>query len=184
MPGSAIQSLLIRMGSASVADDLHVDTRSGFGLASIMAHKGIEEATLTRALGTTFPATIGWRGDDRLALIGTGPSTWLAYTAVGTSVFASELASRLVGKASVSDQSSGYIIFVLKGPGARRLLQRGAPIDLHPSAFAPGSVATTVIAHIGAIIWQVDQEPTFHVAVFRSFSQSFRRWLETASAAL
>jgi methylglutamate dehydrogenase subunit D len=55
---------------------------------------------------------------------------------------------------------------------------------LHPTVFRPDSVATTVIAHIGVIFWQLDDAPTFEVATFRSYAFSFRRWLDATAAAL
>jgi methylglutamate dehydrogenase subunit D len=77
----------------------------------------------------------------------------------------------------VTDQSSGYVIFRLSGEGATALLQKGAFIDLDPVAFAVGAAATTVIAHIGVIIWKLDDVPTFDIALFRSFAGSFRDWI-------
>jgi methylglutamate dehydrogenase subunit D len=41
-----------------------------------------------------------------------------------------------------------------------------------------------VIAHIGVILWQLDDAPTFEVATFRSYAFSFRRWLDATAAAL
>ena len=63
-------------------------------------------------------------------------------------------------------------------------MKRGASIDLHPRSFAAGSVATTLIAHIGTIIHQRDDAPTYDVLVFRSFAGSFGRWLDDTAASL
>ncbi len=65
----------------------------------------------------------------------------------------------------------------IKGQSAVELLQRGAAIDLHPEVFAPGSAATTVIAHISVVLWKIDSEPTYGVAVFRTYLPDFRAWL-------
>lgn len=86
--------------------------------------------------------------------------------------------------ASVSDQSGSYAVFRLRGGGVRQLLQRGASIDFHQSRFAAGSVATTVIAHIGVVIHQTDDTPSYDVAIFRSFAGSSRRWLYQSAASL
>jgi sarcosine oxidase subunit gamma len=102
----------------------------------------------------------------------------------GADGHAARLRERLGALASVCDQSGGYQILQLSGPDARTLLQRGAAIDLHPSAFASGSVATTVIAHIGVILRQLDAAPTYEVALFRSYAASFRHWLDAAVCAL
>jgi heterotetrameric sarcosine oxidase gamma subunit len=57
---------------------------------------------------------------------------------------------------------------------------KGVPIDLHPAAFAD-DVAVTVIAHIGAIVWQSAPDH-FSIAIFRSYAGSFWHW-RAASAA-
>lgn len=195
--------------------DLIIEQRSGLGLAAIMARKGIGADRIGTALGIAAPERPALvRGSDGLGLIGTGAGTWLAHADQVPPLWADSLRDRLAGLASVSDQSDGYVVFRLSGPGARTVLQRGAAIDFHPDAFGPGSAATTVIAHIGAIIWQDDAGPAchggtevpspaitpaitldviregaavpscYHVAVFRSLADSFRRWLDHAAAAL
>lgn len=163
--------------------DLSIEMREGFGLASVMARKHIGSEQIGAALGVEAPVSAGMRtGAGGLSLIGTGQGTWLAYADLAVPMWANGLRERLTGLASVSDQSSGYVIFRLKGADARRLLQRGMAIDLHPDRFGPGSAATTVISHIGAIVWQLDDHPTYEVATFRSYSESFRHWLDQVVA--
>jgi sarcosine oxidase subunit gamma len=150
-----------------------------------MARKGVSADELGRALEVEAPVCPRLcRGVQGLALIGTGAGTWLAYADDVPPLWADALRDRLAGLASVSDQSDGYVVTRLAGEGARTALQRGAAIDFHPEVFGPGSAATTVIAHIGAIIWQIDAQPTYDVAVFRSFADSFRHWLDLTAAAL
>ena len=69
----------------------------------------------------------------------------------------------------------------MSGPAARAVLAKGLPIDLHPRAFTPGSAATSTISLMGVQLWQVDDTPSYDLAIFRSVSASFWRWL-TASA--
>ena len=165
--------------------ELYVDTRFGFGLATIMARKGVDAGTISAALGVRAPGRPALvRGDAGLALIGTGSGSWLAYADEVPPLWAETLRERLAGLASVSDQSDGYTVTRLSGEGARTALQRGAAIDFHPETFSAGSAATTLIAHIGVMIWQLDDRPTYHVATFRSFSHSFRHWLDQTAAAL
>ncbi len=165
--------------------DLHIETRKGFGLACIMARKGVGGDRIGAALGVDAPVSPAWRsGNDGLSLIGTGAGTWLAHADEAAPFWADDLRARLGDLASVSDQSSGYVILRLSGADARTVLQRGMPIDLHPDMFRPGAVAATVISHIGAIVWQRDDRPTYEVATFRSFAGSFRHWLDQAAAAL
>jgi heterotetrameric sarcosine oxidase gamma subunit len=160
-----------------VAEALRITERSTLALASVMARKGVDAAALTERLGLAPPEGPQAARDDETTLIGVGPGAWLAIDERGRAGWAAGLGERLAGIASVTDQSSGYVIFRLSGEGAGALLQKGAFIDLDPVAFACGVAATTVIAHIGVIIWKVDDAPTFDVALFRSFAGSFRDWI-------
>jgi sarcosine oxidase subunit gamma len=168
--------------------DVHIEAQAGFGLAAIMARKGVGSEAIGAAMGMggaigapTRPA-VG-NSADGAALIGTGAGTWLCHVEQAPPFWAEDLAMRLSGLAAVADQSDGHTLLRLSGEGARRVLQRGMAIDLHPDAFGPGAAATTVIAHIGVLVWCVDQA-SFQLATFRSYSGSFRHWLDQAAAAL
>jgi sarcosine oxidase subunit gamma len=167
-----------------VAEGLTVQMREGLALATVMARKGVSAQAIGEALSATAPEGPRIGVGEGLSLIGTGPGTWLALAEAGDADFEAGLRARLGPLASVSDQSSGYVVFRLAGPAARTLLQRGAPIDLHPAAFPAGGAAVTVIAHVGVILWLADEAPSFDVAVFRSFAGSFRHWLDAAAQAL
>jgi heterotetrameric sarcosine oxidase gamma subunit len=167
-----------------VASSLTVTERPTLGIAAIMGRKDIDPEAIGLVIGASPPEGPARVEGDRLALIGTGPNTWLALTEAPEPGWSSKLADKLVGLASISDQSGGYVLFRIAGKDALRILQRGAFINLHPSVFRTGSVATTVIAHIGVIFWQLDDAPTFEVATFRSYAFSFRRWLDATAAAL
>ncbi|MEZ5735812.1 MAG: sarcosine oxidase subunit gamma family protein [Novosphingobium sp.] len=167
-----------------MADQLVFGERAGRGIATVMARKDVGAGAIGEALGLQLADGPVAVTQGTMLAVGTGPGTWLVMDDAAAHDFADVLQERLSGLASVSDQSSGYAIFQLTGPGARTVLQRGAAIDFHPDCFGPGCVATTVIAHIGAIIRQVDDLPSFEVAVFRSLSGSFRHWLTEAAAAL
>lgn len=157
--------------------------REGLAIAAVMARKNIGADAIGAALNMTLAdGPVLSYGPDIL-LVGTGPGCWLAIADAAPD-FAASLTARLAGLASITDQSSGYSITRIAGEGARRLLQRGAAIDLHPAAFAAGSVATTVIAHIGVIFWQIDDAPTYDIATFRSFAGSFSHWLDQTTMAL
>lgn len=163
-----------------MADDLQIWECRDFGLATVMLRKNADPALLGAALQTEMPAGPACVTSGETTIIGTGPGTWFVFTPTASPGWATELADRLSG-ASVSDQSGGYVILKIAGPAARSMLQKGVSIDLDPSVFRVGSVATTVIAHIGVVIWQADDASTFHVALFRSFAKSFRDWLHAVS---
>jgi sarcosine oxidase subunit gamma len=160
-----------------VAETLQIVERADPALASIMARKGADAATLAARLGLAPPEGPRTSRNDAMTLIGVGPGSWLALGQNGQAGWAAGLGETLAGLASVTDQSSGYVIFRLSGQGAAALLQKGAFVDLDPVTFVAGTAATTVIAHIGVIIWKVDDLPTFDVALFRSFAGSFRDWI-------
>jgi sarcosine oxidase subunit gamma len=149
-----------------------------------MARRSTTAAEIGRALGMTLPEGPHATRHGPLTILGTGPSTWLAISEEGAGDWFDRLHHEIGPIASLSDQSSGYVVWRLSGAFARTLLQRGAAIDFHPGVFKPGSVATTMIAHIGVIIWQVDDEPTYDIALFRSFATSFRRWLDVTAPAI
>ena len=163
--------------------ELIVEELSGLGIATVMARKGVTGAAIGAILGVEPPAGPGAAYANDLTIIGTGPESWLVVKANAPD-FANQLSTTLAGLASVSDQSGGYVVTRLAGPQARTVLQRGAAIDFHPDSFRPGSAVTTVIAHIGVIIWQVDEQPSYQIATFRSYTHSFRHWLDTTIAAL
>ena len=165
-----------------MASSLTLIERPPVGIAAIMGRKGINTEAIGSVIGISPPTGPTWAG-DRLMLIGTGPGTWLALAEAAEPGWSSKLADRLAGLASVSDQSGAYVLFRLAGEDARRTLQRGAFIDLDPNVFRTGCVATTVIAHIGVILWRIDDAPTFEVATFRSYAFSFRKWLDATAAA-
>ncbi len=113
-----------------------------------------------------------------LSLLGVGPDRWLAVRDSGAPLH-DAMARPLQGLAAVVDQSDGYAVFDVSGPCARWVLSKGVPVDLHPDAFAPDAVAVTLLAHMGAIVWR--SGAGFRIAVFRSYRESFRHWLQEAA---
>jgi sarcosine oxidase subunit gamma len=172
--------------SAPVAD-LELIARPGCGIVTVMARGGGDAMLRERfrsICGFALPdgAKAAFGGD--LAAIGTGPGSWLLVRDGASPDWAEQIAGTMDGTASIVDQSSAYAMLELRGEGARRLLQRGVLLDLHPGSFAAGSAAVTLVAHIGMILWQIDDAPGYRVAVFRSFARSFWHWIETAAAGL
>ncbi|GGD10623.1 sarcosine oxidase subunit gamma [Aureimonas glaciei] len=162
-----------------------VAERHPLGLATVTLRRGAEAALpdrLSETFGMALPTGPKISGADGLSLVGTGPRSWLAIGAGGDPHFAATLGTALAGVASVCDQSSGYGVLRLSGPAVRALLAKGVPLDLDPSAFSPGDSAVTLAGHVGIVLWQVDDTPTYDVAVFRSYAADFWAWLTTGSA--
>lgn len=167
-----------------MAENLLINEIVDFSLATVMARKGASAQAIGERLGLVAPVAPRWVGDEELMLVGTAPGTWLARTQGEDTDWPEALARRLAGLASVSDVSGSYRLFRVGGPLARHVLRRGTFIDTHPAAFACGSVAVTVIAQIGVIIRQIDDAPTYELAVFRSLGESFSQWLNTTAETL
>lgn len=183
---SALYGLAVpgRYGRTDGDPGVTIGERIGLGLASVAARKGQVDglkASIREAYGVGLPEgpTVS-RGKD-IAFIGTGPGEWFAVSETLENEFlAEDLAGKLKGLASISDQSSGRAVVRLGGPRARDVLAKGLGIDLDPRIFGPDSAATSAISHMGVIVWR-DGE-AYDIALFRSVGESFWRWL-TASAA-
>lgn len=72
----------------------------------------------------------------------------------------------------VVDMSDAWSVFRLTGNGAREVLAKGAPVDLHGAAFRPGMVRRTHFSRVDAIICQVGEHPdAFDLFCFRSYAR-------------
>jgi methylglutamate dehydrogenase subunit D len=148
---------------------VHVALRNHLVVA-VLARKGQTEALIAK---TGIADAARGSGANGVAALGIGPGRWLF---LGQNL--EELAP-LSGLASLSDHSDGYAVFELWGPEVRQALAKGVPVDLHPAIFTD-DVAMTVIAHIGAIVWQSAPDH-FSIAVFRSYAGSFWHWLAASA---
>ena len=134
--------------------------------AAIKKHYGVDNPTAgTSASGRRV--SVHWCGPDQWYVVSSEFDEGALYE---------ELATRLAGLASVSEQSHGRIIITLKGARARDLLAKGTPVDLHPREFSAGQCAVTQMAHVGVHLAQVGQEQ-FELSLFRGFAESFWEWL-------
>ena len=156
--------------------------RDGLGMVSIATPHG-RAAALAQALrdhaGLTPPAPGCWVGDDALALLWTAPGQFLA---VGDAAATQRLADALRERALLIDLTGARVVVRLSGKSVRDVLARVVPLDLHPRAMRPGRVASTIAAHIGVQIWQVDAVPSYDLAGPVSYAGSLLRALELAGA--
>ena len=163
--------------------------RAHLALASLIARKGQSQALATlvkNAYGIDLPSTPRFAGgqlpDGRFLLfIWAGFGQWLAL-AEGAEDFMGELTIGLGKRAMIADQSDGRCVLRLRGTKAREVLAKGIGIDLHPRAFKPGDVALTLAAHVGVQLWQLDDAPTYEIAVARSLAGSLWAWLSASAA--
>jgi sarcosine oxidase subunit gamma len=80
--------------------------------------------------------------------------------------------------------SDMYAVFSVRGPGALDVLRQGAPLDLSPAAFPPGSVAGTELWSVTAIILRSPgPEAAFTLLVDTSLAGYVGDWLAVAMGA-
>lgn len=152
--------------------------RPGLTLATVSAFKG-REAELAEAVRSAFglelPAGPKRAVSGDVAFVGAGPGKWFAV--------ASNAADFAALPAAVADQSDGRAVLSVSGPKARETLATLIALDLHPRAFTVGDAALTHAASIAIHLWQVDEAPTYEIAVFRSYAATLWRWIAHAGAA-
>lgn len=162
----------------SVRDDLTIA-----GLAAFNGQSNALKAAVRQAYGLELPSTPQRIATNDIAFIWSGPDEWIAIAERRDGRdLEFELKPLLAGLAVVVDQSDGRAVVGVSGSRARDVLAKGVPIDLHPRVFKPGSVAITHASHIGVMLWQIDDKPTYELALARSFADSFMHWLDHASA--
>lgn len=166
--------------------DLTVLTRDDVTIAHLCAAQG-KRSAVSAALRSAFGVSLPEKPECITAasgetLVWAGPDQWLIVAErTGGRDLESELAPLVAGLAAVTDQSDARVIVKVRGAHARSLLAKGIPIDLHPIAFPARGAVVTHASHIGVILWQLDDEPTYELAVFRSFADSFASWLRSAA---
>lgn len=182
-PRSAFIGLPARSGRKG-EPGVTVRPRGDLALARLITRKGRVDdlaAAVRSRYGLELPTTPTRVEEGGLAFIWSGLGQWLVVAEDGRDL-ARELAEAAGAFAAVSDQSDGLAVLRVAGPHARDALIKGVGLDLHPRAFGPGDAAVTVIAHIGAQLWQLDDGPTYEIAIYRSFAGSLWRWLEASAA--
>jgi sarcosine oxidase subunit gamma len=87
---------------------------------------------------------------------------------------------KLSGTAYLTDQSDAWALLRITGPNCRAALERICPLDLHPSAFAVGAVARTVMEHLNVIILR-EAPDAFLLMSPRSSAASFLHAVTTSA---
>lgn len=170
-----------------------VETWDGFeireiserALASVSLRQGKTEdlnAAVQSAFGFRPPKSGRNASNNGVTFDWMGQGQWFVSAARedGTA-FARELVDALGESASVTDQSDAWMQLELSGNNSRLVLEKLCPLDLHPTVFTTGSVARTVMEHIGAIICLLDDSPRFKLLTARSSARSFLHALQQAA---
>jgi sarcosine oxidase subunit gamma len=174
--------------------------RTEMALASVIARRGGEDYLARKVrerYGLDLPARPQRAFRVPHVFVWAGPGQWLAVAERRAGhEFESELRETLAPLASIADQSDARAVVRVSGPRARDALAKGVPIDLDPRAFRADDAALTVVSHIGVQLWRSDEvldhdgidshklehDEAYEFAMFRSFANSFWRWLLNAGA--
>lgn len=130
------------------------------------------------ALGAALPQRVGETsqagGHTTLWL---GPDEWLVVSDADADSLVGQLrAAAGETPAQVLDLSANRTVIELTGPGARSVLEKGCPADLHPRVFADGTAIVTSLARVPVLVWKVDAD-RFRVVPRASLAQYVAAWL-------
>jgi sarcosine oxidase subunit gamma len=163
--------------------------RQGLGIARIQVRrrKAAELAQqLHESFGIALPDAPRRVQAGGMAAMAVAPGMWLVTAEGRGNEFAISLKSLIGSTAAICDQSDAYVILRLTGAKLRSALAKLVPVDLHARAFKAGDVAQTVAAHMGVLLWRLEDEgqalPVFELAVARSSSASLHHALSLGAA--
>ena len=154
-------------------------------LASIATRRGQENDLRVRAearLGMTPPPPGRTATGGDVTFLWTGQEQWFVEapeSAVGG--LEALLRETFADVAAVTDQSDAWAQLRLEGARSRAVLEKLCPLDLHPSAFPPGTTARTTMEHLAAIITLRDDYGTFSILTPRSSAGTFLHHLRLAA---
>jgi sarcosine oxidase subunit gamma len=137
---------------------------------------------LAKTLGARLPDYCGHTtASGRHTLFWLGPDAWLVLSGADGAALTAELREALgPDPGSVVDVSAHRTTLELSGPGARQVLEKGCPLDLHPRAFGPGRAVSTTVGSVAVLLWQVDDRPAYRLFPRSSFADHLGRWLVDA----
>ncbi len=146
-----------------VSDEAHITAEGVLGI-------GIPTASSTFIAGKTVSAT--WLG----------PNEWMIQAPDHEidalhAQLEDNLSDHHVAVTVVSDHS---VAIELSGPGARRILEKGCPLDLHPRAFAAGACGQSRFLRAPVLIAKLDDTPRYLIRTRRSVAEYLWDALEDA----
>jgi sarcosine oxidase subunit gamma len=143
------------------------------------AFTAVTQQVLGLALPTT-PNTVSTGAG--LSAFWFGPDEWLIVGAPGREgALTKDLREALAGQHfSVVDVTEARTVIAASGRNAQDALQKGTPLDLHPSIFRTGSCAQTGLSKANVILHRLSDEPRFEIFVTISFADYLWNWLERA----
>ncbi|MEO1292017.1 MAG: sarcosine oxidase subunit gamma family protein, partial [Pseudomonadota bacterium] len=155
---TALQSPSVPAGLAVAVQELPL--RGMLSMRGDLANPAIA-AAVQMAVGQTMPGPLGTSGDGTARVLWMSPDELLLMlphreAAEKTQVLRQSLTGHV---ASVTDVSDARQVFEVKGEGAREVLAKGTPIDLHPAAFRLGQFRRTRVGAVAAGLYLTADSP-------------------------
>lgn len=133
------------------------------------------------ALGTALPRQCGVvTRNGAHSVLWLGPDEWLVVSEAEAGSLIGDLRAATVdAHAAVVDLSANRAVFELSGVNARKVLEKGCPVDLHPRVLADDTAVSTTVARVPVLLWKVD-ETLFRILPRSSFAPYVESWLRDA----
>jgi sarcosine oxidase subunit gamma len=139
------------------------------------------DSAIKKSCGLSIP-TMGHSthsSDSSITLWRLQKNQVLAYYPYAGDDAEADIADKLNAPAYYTDQSDTWAMIRVSGERSRDVLERICPLDLDPDKFTIGSVARTVMEHIGTIIYR-DGDDSYVLLTMRSFSHSMLHAIEVS----
>lgn len=158
-----------------------ISERSDIAVTHIAARRNARPALNEAALasfGADLPSTPRTIVAGDKLIVWAGPDQWLVIEPQQAGTDTSDKhASIFKGLASVVDVSDSRAIFRVSGAKPTESLMRSMGIDFENTAFRPGDVAITHVAHLGVMVWRLPDGSGYEFACARTYSRDFLHWL-------
>ncbi len=185
-PRSALQQVAKpgRFGAAGATPVTILERR--LSLVQVQARRGRDvdmQAALRGAFALDLPPPQRATTNATMAAIWIQPGMWmLGAPGHAEGAMARAIKAATGDAASIVDQTHGKTVLHLSGANSRAVMAKGCRLDLHPRAFMPGHAAVTQIAHIGCMLRQLDETPSYELLVPSSLAETFFGWLTHSAA--
>ncbi|MGK0398938.1 MAG: heterotetrameric sarcosine oxidase gamma subunit [Gammaproteobacteria bacterium] len=163
---------------------LRLEQRAALTVIQVLSFAKTYETTakaITKVLGVKCPTQPGvCNSIDSIQVTWNGPNNWMVISE-GDDALLAKLQKAIGQSAAVVDQSHGRCGLRLSGDHARTVMAKNCALDFHPEFFKAGDSALTSVAHMNALIIQVDDE-SYDLFVARSLARSFAHAIEHSCA--
>jgi len=154
--------------------------RNGIGMITVRGD--FADPKFAQALGMDLPMqreittrdgkTLAWMSPDEMLLM-------LPADAVAATL--KRIAEALAGLHHlVVDVTDARAVFRISGPHAREVIAKGAPVDMAPGYFEPGTIRRTRLGQVAAAFWMAEDN-AIDLICFSSVSDFVAEWLAGAA---